>query len=130
EGRLITLEGRPLGGIEVRTLRVQDSSNPVEIFGAPSGFFQAATSDADGRFRISGIGRDRRALLGVAGPGIQRDYLHVVTGSFPKDRPPPYKTTPVYAAMFEHPCKPGKSMVGVVRDRDTGAPLPGISVRA
>src|SRR5262249_32820448 len=41
-----------------------------------------------------------------------------------------YRTTPVYAAKFEHPCKPGKSIVGVVRDRDTGAPLPGISVRA
>ena len=31
-------------------------------------------------------------------------------------------------AKFEHLCKPGKSITGVVRDIDTGAPLPGISV--
>ena len=28
EGRLVSLEGRPLAGIEVRTLMVEDPSNP------------------------------------------------------------------------------------------------------
>ena len=49
--------------------------------------------------------------------------MQVVTGSFPKDRPPQYPGYPVYAARFEHPCKPGKSISGVVRDLDTGKPL-------
>jgi RNA polymerase sigma factor (sigma-70 family) len=128
EGRLVSLEGRPLVGIEVRTLMVEDPSNPEEIFGAPSGYFQAATTDADGRFRLTGIGRGRRTVLGIAGPGIQRDGAQVVTGSFPKDRPPHYGGYPVYQARFEHPCKPGKSISGVVRDLDTGAPLAGITV--
>jgi RNA polymerase sigma factor (sigma-70 family) len=128
EGRFVSLEGRPLAGIEVRTLMVEDPSNPEIIFGAPSGYFQAATTDADGRFRLTGIGRGRRTVLGIAGPGIQRDGAQVVTGSFPKDRPPHYSGYPVYDARFEHPCKPGKSISGVVRDIDTGAPLAGIRV--
>jgi Carboxypeptidase regulatory-like domain len=130
EGRLVNLEGRPVAGIEVRTLMVEDPSNPEFIFGAPSGYFQAATTDADGRFRLTGIGRGRRTVLGIAGPGIQRDGVQVVTGSFPKDRPPQYRGYPVYDARFEHPCKPGKSITGVVRDIDTGAPLSGIRVRS
>jgi hypothetical protein len=128
DGRLVSLEGRPLAGIEVRTLMVEDPSNSESIFGAPSGYFQAATTDADGRFRLTGIGRGRRTVLGIAGPGIQRDGAQVVTGSFPKDRPPHYSGYPVYDARFEHPCKPGKSISGVVRDIDTGAPLAGIRV--
>jgi RNA polymerase sigma factor (sigma-70 family) len=130
EGRLIGLEGRPLLGIEVRTLRVEDSANPMHIYGAPSGYFRSAKTDGDGRFRLTGIGRDRRVVLGIAGPGIQRDGLQVETGSFPKDRPPQYKGYPVHGAKFEHPCKPGKSISGVVRDRDSGAPIPGVAVRS
>ena len=128
EGRLVNLEGRPLAGVEVRTLMVEDPSNPEIIFGAPSGYFQAAMTDADGRFRLTGIGRGRRTVLGIAGPGIMRDGAQVVTGSFPKGRPPRYSAYPVYAARFEHPCKPGKSISGVVRDIDTGTPLAGIRV--
>ena len=128
EGRLVSLEGRPLAGVEVRILRVEDPSNPEVIFGAPSGYFQAATTDAGGRFCLTGIGRGRRTVLGIAGPGIMRDGAQVVTGSFPKDRPPHYSGYPVYDARFEHPCKPGKSISGVVRDIDSGAPLAGIRV--
>ena len=83
EGRLLTLEGRPIAGITVKTQRVEDPSNSQNVFGVPSGFFQSATTDADGRFRLAGIGRGRRALLGFAGPGITRDAVQVVTGSFP-----------------------------------------------
>jgi hypothetical protein len=127
EGRLFNLEGRPIAGLEVRTLHVEDPSNPQPIYGAPSGFFQAATTGPDGRFHLAGIGRGRRALLGIAGPGIARDHVQVVTGSFPKDRPPHWGKLQ-YGSRFEHPCKPGKSISGVVRDLDAGAPLAGIRV--
>src|SRR5262249_51298658 len=63
EGRVVSLEGRPLPGIEVRTLRVEDSANPMDLYGIPSGFLHSATTDGDGRFRLTGIGRDRRAIL-------------------------------------------------------------------
>jgi RNA polymerase sigma factor (sigma-70 family) len=128
EGRLINLEGRPLAGIEVRTLRVEDSSNPMHLYGSPSGFLRSTTTDADGRFRLAGIGRDRRAILGFLGPGIERSDVFVVTGAYPKDQSPQRRGMAVYQARFEHPCKPGTSITGVVRDRDTGAPIAGVTV--
>ena len=131
EGRLINLEGRPLAGVEVRTLLVEDPKNTEWIFGAPSGYFQAATTDADGRFRLAGIGRGPAGRAGYRrSRASSATALQVVTGSFPKDRPPIYRGYPVYGAKFEHPCKPGKTISGVVRDIDTGTPLAGIAVRS
>ena len=43
EGRLLTLEGRPIAGITVRTLTVEDPATSQTVFGIPSGFFQSAT---------------------------------------------------------------------------------------
>jgi hypothetical protein len=130
EGRLVNLEGRPLAGIEVRTLRVEDSTNAMHLYGAPSGFVQSAKTDGDGRFHLTGIGRDRRAFLGMLGPGIERSGVSVVTGSYPKDRSPHLRGMFIYPARFEHPCKAGQSIAGVVRDRDTGVPLAGVAVRS
>ena len=129
EGRLLTLEGRPIAGITVRTLQVEDASGGQTVFGAPSGFFQSATTGADGRFRLAGIGRGRRAMLGFAGQGITRGEVQAVTGSFPADHPTHFRGIAQVAAKFEHLCKPGKSITGVVRDIETGAPLAGIRVR-
>jgi RNA polymerase sigma factor (sigma-70 family) len=130
EGRLVTLEGRPLAGIEVRTLRVEAPSHPMDLYGAPSGFLHSSRTDGDGRFRLTGIGRDRRAILGMLGPGIERSNVYVVTGSYPEDRSPQKRGMSLYPARFEHPCKPGQSIAGVVRDRDTRAPLAGVAVRS
>jgi hypothetical protein len=66
--------------------------------------------------------------LGFAGPGIKRDAVQVVTGSLPASQPAEFKGIAQVGAKFEHLCKPGKSIKGVVRDIDTGAPVPGISV--
>ena len=87
EGRLLTLEGRPIAGITVKTQRVEDPSSSQRVFGIPSGFFQSATTDADGQVPLGGNRPRRRALLGFAGPRIKRDVVQVVTGSFPADQP-------------------------------------------
>jgi RNA polymerase sigma factor (sigma-70 family) len=128
EGRLLTLEGRPIAGITVKTQKVDDPGASQTVFGIPSGFFQSATTGADGRFRLAGIGRGRRALLGFKGPGIERDAVQVVTGPFPANQPTEFRGIAQVGANFEHLCKPGKSIKGVVRDIETGAPLSGISV--
>src|SRR5262249_28664430 len=128
--RLLTLEGRPIAGITVKTMRVEDASRSQKVFGIPSGFFRSAITDADGRFKLTGIGRGRRATLGFGGPGISHDAVKAVTGSFPADDPTDSRGIAQVGAKFEHLCKPGKSITGVVRDIDTGAPLPGLTVRS
>ncbi len=128
EGRLLTLEGHPLAGIAVRTQMVEDASRSQTTFGIPSGFFQSAVTDAEGRFKLAGIGRGRRAYLGFAGPGITRSEVQAITGSFPADHPTRYTAIAQVGPRFEHLCKPGKSIKGIVRDIDTGAPVPGIRV--
>ena len=52
----------------------------------------------------------------VVGPVAQR----------PQPDPPPPLT--VYGAAFDHVASPSRPIVGVVRDRDTGAPLAGVRV--
>ncbi len=130
EGRLLTLEGRPLAGIAVRTQMVEDASRSQTTFGIPSGFFQSAVTDADGRFKLAGIGRGRRAYLGFAGPGITRSEVQAITGSFPADHPTRYSGIAQVGPKFEHLCKPGKSITGIVRDIGTGAPVPGLTVNS
>ncbi len=129
EGRLLTLEGFPIVGATVKTQMVEDAARSQTTFGAPSGFFQSPTTDAEGRFRLTGIGRGRRAMLGFAGGGIMRGAVQAVTGSFPADHSTEFSGMAQVGAKFEHLCTPGKAIEGVVRDLDTGAPLAGISVR-
>ncbi len=128
EGRVLSLEGRPIADVTVSTGAVEDAARPQWAFGIPSGFFQSATTGADGRFHLAGIGRGRRAMLGFAGPGIVRESVQVVTGSFPADRPTQFTGIAQVKAKFDHVFKPGKSITGIVRDMDGGAPLPGIKV--
>ena len=130
EGRLLTLEGRPIAGVTVKTQQVEDTARSQTTFGAPSGFFQSATTDAEGRFRLRGIGRGRRAMLGFAGGGIVRDAVLAATGALPSDQATHFRGLAQVGAKFEHLCKPGKSIEGVVRDLDTGAALAGITMRA
>ncbi len=130
EGRLLTLEGHPIVGATVKTQMVEDAARSKTTFGAPSGFFQSATTDAEGRFRLTGFGRGRRVMLGFAGGGIKREEVQAVTGTFPADHPTRFRGIAQVGPKFEHLCKPGKSIEGVVRDLDTGAALPGITVRA
>ena len=87
EGRLLTREGRPIAGIKVKTNMVEDASRSQTVFGSPSDFFQSAVTDGDGRFKLTGIGRGRRALLGFAGAGIARTEVQAVTGSDPANHP-------------------------------------------
>ena len=88
----------------------------------------------DGQFRLTGIGRGRRAMLGFSGRGIIRDSVQVVTGSYPADHPTRFRGMAQVASQFKHLCKPGRTITGVVRDIDTGGAAGGnqrdVAVRA
>ena len=96
-----------------------------------------ATTDAEGRFELRGLGRDRMAVLRIVGPQIAVAVLQVVTrpmettkillrnrGGGPAGKAPRI----FYGSHFEFVAKPGVPVEGRVTDEETGAPLAGVIV--
>jgi beta-lactamase regulating signal transducer with metallopeptidase domain len=89
-------------------------------------------TDEDGRFRMSGLGRDRLAELAVSAPGVLDTEVTVMTRDVPdvgtlldfKKKP----TQIIYGAGFTLKLEPGRTIRGVVRDRDSHQPLKGMWV--
>ncbi len=162
DGRIVNLEGRPVAGakIDVFSVTTNDEQDITAWVAAPrdgvpfhnsqangrpqielttdnEGSRYAATArfttDADGRFRIAGIGRNRFVKLNLAGGGVVATDLRVVTlpiDSFhmkwyADDNPPP---EPIHGAKFQFVAEPSPPIEGVVRDAKTGAPLAGVRV--
>ena len=116
------------------------------------------TTDAQGRFRLSGVGRDRMLRLQVEGPGIATTEFTVLTrndvdeltqsvrtrwprlpfsdrpgGGLSKIEPPRRERSqelPVllFGSTVELTVDPARTVAGVVREARTGRPLPGVSV--
>ncbi len=104
-GRIVDLEGRPVAGATIQVKRIIHLNDPralerwiEEMEQKPagqkpeywSGSFKEliagvpapidpVRSDADGRFRIVGIGRDRQATLDISGPTIAFQRVRVIT---------------------------------------------------
>jgi RNA polymerase sigma factor (sigma-70 family) len=153
-GRLRDLEGKPAAGVRVEVFRVSaatkgdvldaikpsqergtppDGSRPLRELPAPFlGLVEPAVTDADGRFRLTGVGRDRLVGCRLSGPTIERAVVSVVTRDALKPaedvRPGAAPRRP-YPATFEHLVPPGLTLRGVVRERGTNTPLAGITVR-
>ncbi len=90
----------------------------------------SVTTDAEGRFRLTGIGRDRIVEIKVEGPTIQNATISAITRdvaaiSQPKDA---FAARTLYGATFDHITPPGRALTGVVRDRRTKQPLAGVRV--
>ena len=88
------------------------------------------TTDGEGRFRLTGIGRDRIVEIAVEGPTIQGATITAMTRdaaavSMPKDA---FMARTVYGARFDHLIGPGRALTGVVRDKRTGQPMAGVKV--
>jgi protocatechuate 3,4-dioxygenase beta subunit/5-hydroxyisourate hydrolase-like protein (transthyretin family) len=165
EGRIVDLEGQPIPGTVVRVVELHANrannldawqkvaenrradyyaSRELVMDGFHGYFLQeqlesllpAVTADADGRFRISGIGRERIVHLQIEPPGFET--RHVFTRTRPgqtyeisqhADRPNWRKLT-YHGANFTHVAAPSQPLVGVVRDKDSGKPLANVSIRA
>ena len=166
-GRLLDLQGKPVAGASVRvrgirwpikgdlTAFVQALKNQREgaapqnqlligFFNPYSGWdldglFPPVATDAQGRFRFRGIGRERVADLLIEAPTIETKYVYVMTWPAEKVEVPAYKNPgpyssphqPLYThygATFDHVAAPSKPVIGVVRDTDTGKPIVGAVV--
>jgi RNA polymerase sigma factor (sigma-70 family) len=143
-GRILTLEGRPVAGATVRVLSLEKPehgglegwiegrkrNHPIattSLRPARFGGTASVKTDDKGRFRLTGLGRERVVSLWVSGPGVSQAHFWVLTRTEGVEglQKGYYGT---YAATFDFLMKPSKPIVGTVRDRRTGEPLPGITV--
>jgi RNA polymerase sigma factor (sigma-70 family) len=159
EGRILDAEGRPVAAARIRIIaiswlpgedltrwraavRAREGAYDVEgrmlkwwSSPAVSELLPAATTGADGRFTMRGIGRERIARIRVEGPSIRTTIERVVTRRDPTMRVPDYGPGSLsfpltfYGARFDHVAEPSRPVAGVVRDKDTGKPIAGAVVR-
>ncbi|HLJ98160.1 MAG TPA: sigma-70 family RNA polymerase sigma factor [Gemmataceae bacterium] len=158
-GRILDLEGRPIPGVMIRPSQVmaspeedltpwlqaiQQKQRPrhrqtlkKELFGFPHvipGFSEKITTGPDGRFRLTGIGRERAVGIEIGGPKVRDESIMAVTRPMAKvqayDNPSQDIQFTVYGATFDHVAAPAQPMFGTVRDKDTGEPLAGVKIDA
>src|SRR5262249_7769612 len=165
-GRILDTQGRPVAGASVRVERIARTLDGVDrdallasgkldwdgtyvrSIQRPDWYWPtwighggAVTTDASGRFAITGVGRDQVALLKIEGPGLEQARLAVLDRA-PQvpSRPRPQRSPSydplygetgleLYGATLEHVVSPSKPITGVVRLKGTGQPVSGVTVR-
>ena len=162
-GRIVDTEGKPVVGNKVgvgaiyvpRGEKLDDyltgwKKNWSDIVSTPDkrlylpldAITGAATTDKDGRFKLTGAGVERIVHLSIRGNGIARSTPYVITrANFdPKpyndaalNREPPQfrikgQTPILYAPDFTFVAEAAKVIEGVVKDAATGKPLADVSV--
>jgi RNA polymerase sigma factor (sigma-70 family) len=161
EGRVVDLEGRPVTGATVRVKAVwmppggtldpwlqavKAKEGPeyellskylkgsIPIADWCDGLVSDVKSDAAGRFRLTGIGRERLAELRVEAPTIRVLEPRVMTrpgGPVEGVNHPAMPKAGTYTVQGAEPrlvASPSRPIEGVVRDRKTGAPIAGAVV--
>jgi protocatechuate 3,4-dioxygenase beta subunit len=153
-GRILDLQGKPLAGVSVQVVslaapKASDltpwlealQANPREYIDLEGQFldrvsfhysvspFPAVVTDAEGRFELTGVGRERLVEVILQGPTIARTWVSILTRpgkSIVATMPGGGK---LYGATFDHAAAPTRPIVGTVRDKDTGKPLAGVIVQ-
>jgi RNA polymerase sigma factor (sigma-70 family) len=157
-GQIVDLEGKPVAGATLTVLQInaapgEDLGPWLEAARAKKGLSHQleqrylkrytialspkVTTDAAGRFRLRGIGRDRLVRAQLDGPTIASQQLHILTRpgqpievtEFTSEDHGSSVTT-YYGARFRHVATPSKPIVGVVRDKDTQKPLAGVLIQS
>ena len=143
-GRVLDLQGKPVAGVAVRLgevvafpdgskgvfewlARVGPRGKQVRAGGAIPGVPAEVTTDKEGRFRITGVGRDREVSLSLTGATIAHQTLFAFTV-------PEFGVKPVmfadrtFPASFDVTAVPGRIVRGRVTDAVTGKPVAGLKV--
>ena len=152
QGRILDPEGKPLAGAVVRVIGLEAPSHQTfdaylemykrskdqlwmfdfrSIHVAPEAAKPVLT-DAEGRFQIKGLGNDRIATLNVTAHGMVDMPLSVMTRDTAdvvlyRD-PGGYPERANWGAKFTIKLKAGRTVSGVVRDRQTHEPIAGMWV--
>ena len=165
EGAIEDLEGRPLEGIIVRPKWVGEPLGGrldrfIEAFREHpfwdvfqtgryfrfhfnTGLPAEIKTDAQGRFRLSGVGRERVVALQTEGPNVEHLYIYAATRAgidFKRvDRSSRgnkvmmeigWNMPVIYSNKFHHLANPTRPIVGTVRERGTGKPIADATVSA
>ncbi len=90
-------------------------------------------TDADGRFRLTGVGRQRVVDLILEGDAIEQTLAIVFTTDTPGYQPVTLPgdgnlTLKIQPPRFETAVAPGRTIRGTIRDRDTGEPITGARI--
>jgi hypothetical protein len=153
-GRILDLEGKPVPGARVRVQMIETTGpgkfdeflkawagkredHEQSIYMLDQRLYEnpgltdlfAATADADGRFKLNGIGKDRVPALVVEAPGKAVQPVRVVTRPGFKEGPPGRKFR-AYGTECIVTVGPSRLVTGVVRDAKTKQPVAGVRVVA
>jgi protocatechuate 3,4-dioxygenase beta subunit len=147
-GRILDLQGKPVVGATVAVESIyaypdEDLSSYIKAlrnrgnppmgarfwFGPPPGRPEVLTTDAEGRFRLDGVGRERAVQFKLEGPTIRHLTFKALTRA-PEaiDGPLPDQGTndfPLHPATFDHLAEPARLIRGIVRDKEDGKPVAG-----
>jgi RNA polymerase sigma factor (sigma-70 family) len=108
----------------------------IRLEPGPLGLKVVAHTGADGTFRLTGISPECLVLLRFEGPTIETSEEYAITRPGPTLRLPPDKELlgsrweVFHGTTFDHAAAPTRPIVGTVRDRDTGKPLAGVTIRS
>jgi RNA polymerase sigma factor (sigma-70 family) len=154
EGRIVGLEGKPLPGLTVTVTHIAEYSADLlkKLRNNASAFYPTLWNEmrngiivekggpnpvvnttADGRFLLTGVGRDRVATVLIEGDPIRQTFALVYTTSDPAYTPlalPADIPRKLLGPRFDLMVVPGRVIEGVIRDRDTGRPIAGAKVRS
>jgi RNA polymerase sigma factor (sigma-70 family) len=162
-GRVVNTEGKPVPGVAVSLFAVSKPEDdnldayldglkrnardkltmPQKSLYLLSGDLDSSTTtDKDGRFTVRGAGAERIVSLTVAGGGLAKSRVYVVTraGFDPKTFGEKVRKSDddnflalnrvrgLYAPEFTFIAEPGKEITGTITDADTGEPIAGCQV--
>jgi RNA polymerase sigma factor (sigma-70 family) len=136
--RILDLEGRPIAGVTVRATAIDDAqSGNLDLDVLPA-LQKEVTTDAQGRFRLTGMGRDRDVQVSLRGPTIaaKERTIYVRTRIAEPVHEPLNPQSPdlgkisYYGATSDIVAAPTKPIIGTIRDKDTGKPLAGVTIQS
>ncbi|AMV37673.1 M56 family metallopeptidase [Planctomyces sp. SH-PL62] len=154
DGRVVDSEGHPVPGAKIRLrdvffLRSGKTADPAQPWStsdrwSTNGLLPSpheVETDADGRFRFTGLGRDSLAILAISGPDAALRHALVLTRAMDRTRLPNLYQfqdlrfgildfTEIQGAACTIAVDPSRAVEGIVRDAADGSPISGAFVTA
>jgi protocatechuate 3,4-dioxygenase beta subunit len=138
EGRILDRDRNPVAGAKVVVRQVSGDTPEAQARFLQTGEHEMlntcrgplpgqppqATTTADGRFRLTGLGRNRLITLALEGPAVPHAPLLVFT--WPAENALPSRD--VNPATFDYVSITPRPIRGVVRDKSTGQPVAGVKI--